>query len=234
MRSKGRMALGVLAAVVAVTAVSTTSALAAAPEFVHCVAKKGGKYAAGCTGTGTGFEKEAVKNGSSIKFTASGGESRFEIPGQSLIDCTKSTSSGEIAGPKTVANVVFKYTHCTRGEATCGTVTVESREITTNALTGTLEYISPAAKTVKESLVGPENVELKKGEWGHFKCITAGWRVFNRTATSFFGKVTPVNKLEPTSDLTFPQAGGLEAFEEPLTVNTSDRLTFSEPIEIIA
>src|SRR5580704_3450139 len=144
-----------LVAVFAIGTMATAGALAAAPEFYHCVKKTGGKFAAGCTSAGTAYEKEPVTAGSKIKFTSkSSGEGHFYVPSSLKVklSCEKDKDEGEITGPKTVKNMVVTFEGCKAlNEETNEKCEVHSpgplkNEIVTTKVEDTLGYIKKSEK----------------------------------------------------------------------------------------
>src|ERR1700721_571240 len=102
MRLKSIGASAVLVAAFAASMLSVSAAYAATPEFAHCVARTGGKFAAGCGKAGSGYEKEAVPAGSKIGFTTTTGITVLKGTGDNKMTCQKSKGLGDITGPKTV------------------------------------------------------------------------------------------------------------------------------------
>jgi hypothetical protein len=145
-----------LVAAFAIGAMATAGALAAAPEFYHCISKTGGKFASGCTASGSGFEKEPVATGSKIKFTSKSSEEHFYTPSSIKVKltCEKGKSEGEITGPKTVKNLIVTFEGCRAlNEGSSEECEVKSpgpvnNEIITTKLEDTLGYIKKSEKTV--------------------------------------------------------------------------------------
>jgi hypothetical protein len=144
MRFKSREALVVLVAAFAASMLSASAASAAAPEFAHCVAKTGGKLAAGCGKAGSGYEKEAVPAGSKIAFTTTAGTTVLKGTGNNKMTCQKDKSQGDITGPKTVANVQYTLEECQfeKETAKCSAHSPGKETVEVNILNGELAKVS--------------------------------------------------------------------------------------------
>ena len=188
-RVPGLLALALC--VIGVSAVMASSAFAATPVFK------------------SGSGKFPVYN------TDKSGLSELKTANHATIECTASTSTGQITSTTTVAKVVVAYTGCSqkKGEIGCKSGTVAG-EIVTKNLKGTLTgtEAEPTEKLEPES--GTEFVKIKCGT---VNVLVTG------TVT---GKILRVKKLEHTGTLTFSNAGGLIAFEEAATLTSKDELAF--------
>jgi len=239
-----------LVAACAIGAMGAGGATAALPEFYHCVSKTGGKFASGCTASGSGFEKEPVASGSSIKFTSKSGEGRFYVPSSLGVKlfCEKNKNEGEITGPKTVKNMVVTFEGCRAlNEGSNEECEVHSpgplkNEVVTAKIEDTLGYIKSTEKKVGA---------LLKAESGPFAKLdgTCLPEVEEDEVTgSVVGEVTPINTLSKEGTLKFKVnaehkqvptklEGEIAGHELKLfgTVETGlafeDTLTFGEAIE---
>ena len=243
-----------LVAVFAVSAMAATAASAAAPEFFHCVAKAGGTFAAGCETAGSGFAKEAVKTGSSIKFTDKEGVSHFNAKASIGFTCTEDTSKGNITGPKSIASATVLFTGCTAKEGTKAGCKANSSGqmagsgiIETNTLNGTLGGAS--ATKLGMQVPGESLVPTAPGtEFTKLEATCLGAQVQGVTG-GVIGEVNPVGKMQKTGELIFActSAGStvqklafldagpetvLKAFSAPACFESKDEITFSENIEV--
>jgi hypothetical protein len=230
------------------------------PEFVHCVAKTGGKFAAGCLTAGTTFEKEPVKAGvGKLKFTDKEGVSNFYATNSKgvliVFTCTADTSKGEITGNTTTAKVTVTFTGCTAKEGkekacSANSVTEKIKEpaetIKTNLLKDSLgTVLKPEATSEVGEALEPEGkegfvtleaeclIELKKAQ----------------VSGSVIGEVTPINVMQTTGKLNFeckpPESetqkiqkfvgfpkDTLSDFANPACFESKAEITFEEPIEV--
>jgi hypothetical protein len=239
-----------LMAVFAMSAVATSAALAA-PEFVHCVAKAGGTFGAGCTTVGSGFAKEAVPAGSKIKFTDKEGTSKFNAKGEITFTCTADTSKGEITGPTTVAGIGVIFTGCTAKEgsgASCAANSTGSAAgtIATNALKGVLgnASVTKAGATVPGESLVPE-VAGKSFTKLEANCL--GTKTAEVT-NGVVGEALPVGTMSNKGELIFACTAGkptvqklgfiggvettLKAFAGEACFESKDEVLFSENIEV--
>jgi hypothetical protein len=248
--SRIRVLLVSLLAVFAVGAVASASASAAAPEFFHCVAKAGGKWMAGCKVAGTEFEKVAVPAGSKIKFTDKEGVSHLNGLG-TVVTCQKDTSSGEITGPKTVANVTVTFQEC-KGKKGTEECPVNGGTITTATLHGELGKVlkAEAASEVGEDLIPP--VEIKEGKEVKLPFVKLEGACIPTTSVegSVIGEVKPINVMQTTGEVNFECSSvgstkqkiqkfepglkdTLSAFGNPACFESfPDAITFAEAIEV--
>ena len=239
-----------LVAVFAVGAMTATAASAAAPEFFHCVAKAGGAFAAGCENAGSGFAKETVKTGSSIKFTDKEGLSKLNAKAETSLSCPADTSKGEITGPKSIAGVVVRFTGCTAKEGMqpgCKSNSTHQGPgiIETNVLKGTL---GGASETKTGAQVPGESFVPVGSEFATIEAPCLATKVFEVTG-GVIGEVKPIKTMQRTGELIFackPAGSTVQklAFLDagPETVprvfaaaacfESNDEITFAENIEI--
>jgi hypothetical protein len=212
------------------------------PEFSACGFKKGAgsKYAskAACeAGTVSSGEWER------IHFTDKEGVSHLNSLGV-VITCQKDTSSGEITGPNTVANVKVTFEECKakKGTEECA---VNGGTINTETLSGELGNVAvaEAASTVGEDLKPPAGKPFVK--------LTGTCIVNTSVEGSVIGEVIPVGgppkltgelnfKCEPagsTKQKIQKFVGGvkdtLSAFSNPACFESfPDVITFEEAIEV--
>jgi hypothetical protein len=252
MRSRYRILGLCLVAVFAMSVVASATASAAAPEFLHCVAKTGGKFAAGCGKAGTGYEKEAVKAGvGKLKFTGKEGVSHLYGP-HFTITCKEDTSKGEITGPTTIAALRVIFAKCeaentsSKVKCTFHTVGKAPETIETNLLKASLGKV---AKAEAVSEVGEQLVpEGNKGFWtGEGACLEV--EKFQLSG-AVIGEVKPINVMQTTSELIFegnpadPTKQKIQRFEGgekenlywfygfPMGFESKDVMTFEEPIQV--
>lgn len=122
MRSVYRSVLGTLAAILAIAALTASSASAALPEF-----------------------KLNIHNNT---FTGSGGQVTI-VEGGSTYICNSSSIAGEVTGAKEVAKVFIKFNHGNGGASDCMTFCQTSTGLwETRELKGRIAYISKPEKRV--------------------------------------------------------------------------------------
>jgi hypothetical protein len=135
------------------------------------------------------------------KFTGSGGESRWAWSGGVTIACSAGSTTGEIAGPRTIGHVIIVFTGCKSsdsGHSNCpiNTVGAKAEEIVTQSLAGELG----TATTSKE-------VGLRlKAETGTKWFTTIGTECGSPEAQwtgSLAGVVSPIGKKQTTGKLHF-------------------------------
>ena len=156
--------------------------------------------------------------------------------GHETITCAKSTSSGEITGPTSVANVKVTYTSCTQGtgKVKCKSIKNPSKptegtegaeeEIITNTVEGELGTVTEGTKVGED--LKPIAADTR---FVTIKCGTLNIAVTG----SVIGEVTPINKLQTTGTLVFAaNAGNTNQRYTEITLAsglTTDHLTaFSE------
>jgi hypothetical protein len=147
MRSKGRGVLAALLTIFVLGGLASASASAALPEFVP-----------------------GVKESLPATFKVVGGSATWHVSGSSWV-CSGLTASGTISATKTVTGTKIVFTTCfferSGGKVWCTTKGAEKGEIRTEALEGTLVYISKAAKTVGIDFKPQSGTSL-----GGFNCLT--------------------------------------------------------------
>jgi hypothetical protein len=210
----------VLVAVFALSALATTWASAAAPEFGKCVAKAGGKYAtAACTTEVAGktkfewtptHENAGKKN---ITFTSAmkaGNVATLETKAGSKVTCTaEKTTGGEYTGLKTVGNVNVQFNGCTSSGLKCNSTNPLGgpEEIKTKTLEGELGVEKKGATKVADKIgldlkaVGGGNVA--EFECGGVKIIVKGSVIHN----------VKTNKMQATAAEIFKQKAGKQTPE---------------------
>jgi hypothetical protein len=189
------------------------------------------------------------------KFTATGGITRFADQGYGYqIECTKSSSSGEVTGAHTVGKVTIVYTGCEGikdGTCSVNTLGAKAGEIVTKVLAGELGTV---AKTQASSGVG---LRFKREEskptlfiLAENKCEGALGEESSYTGAvaaevSVLGKKQTTNKLafalngsdgqaiqEITLDSGVVENPELLMFASTLTLQNTSELTFEEPVEV--
>jgi hypothetical protein len=239
-----------IAAVIALSALATSSAMAA-PEFIHCVAKAGGTFGAGCTAAGSGFAKVAVPTGSKIKYTDKEGTSNFFVKNEITFTCTQDTSKGEITGSTTMAKITVRFTGCTAKKGAnppCSAQNLHGTPgvIVINELKGLL---GNASETKTGSTVPGEGLEPEAGA-GEVVTLEASCvkPEVSEIVGGVIGEVTPVNVLSSKGNLDFgciPTSitqqllGFLNGTENVLKTfgsvgcfESKDEITFAEAIEV--
>jgi hypothetical protein len=181
MRRIGNIGLCV-AAVFALGAVTAASASASAPEFGRCLKKA----VAGGAGFSDGGCTKAVASAAKYEWTSVIAKKKFighmstgiatleGVPAAdggtgAKITCTAESNVGaEFSGPKTVTNVVAKFTGCETSGTKCNGVGQGVGEITTFALEGTLGVeklgATAAANKLEVQLKGPGGGALAEFE----------------------------------------------------------------------
>jgi hypothetical protein len=245
-------ALGLPAVVVLVISATSAPAAVAAPEFVHCVAKAGGTFGAGCTTAGSGFAKALVPVGSKIKFSGKATTSKLRAKDEITFTCTASTTKGEITGPTTVAAFGVEFTGCTAKEgsnASCSANSTGSGAgiIRTNVLMGVLgngsiikggatfpaELLQPESKSstiltkLEAVCLATKTTDVTKGVIGEIKPIG----VFAEHSELIFACIG--------KELTIQELGFLNGAEETLKafaaeacLEGKDEISFTEGIEV--
>ena len=215
--------------------------------FVHCAAKTGGKFAAGCGKWGTGYEKEAVPAGSKTGFTITSGVTTLKGTGNTMT-CQKNKSKGEVTGAKTVANVKLTLEECKfeKGSETCEAKTPGSGKgvMQFNALNGELGKVSTT-----ESTTGVGEV-LKPASGEPFFETEGTCVVKSRLEGAVIGEVTLINEFKTTGELVYAcytatvqeiekfEPGSFEVLKSFAVPGSSDCLktnetvTFAEAIEV--
>ena len=150
---KSARPIGVLIAVLAIAAVSATTAAwgFSPPEIGRCVkvtAKTGKFSSATCIKEKSGgnyeWEPGALKN----KFKTTGGSGALETTNGTAVGCNTEESGGEFSSPKTVTGVVVRFTGCHSAGFVCGTAGAPEGEIVTNPLEGRIGFENKAKKKV--------------------------------------------------------------------------------------
>ncbi len=156
-----------LAAAFAISAVAAATASAEAPEIGRCkkvTVKKAGKYSsATCTALKTGGEYEWTPGVEKAKFTgtsatATSPTATLETVKKIKVTCSKEEATGEFTSPKTVGNIVVKFTGCKEGLGNVCHSGTEEGVIITNVLSGSLQWENKELKHVALDLV-PESGE---------------------------------------------------------------------------
>jgi hypothetical protein len=251
MRSKRTVVLGAVLAAFGLSAIAASAASAAAPEFFHCVAKTGGKFAAGCGKTGTGFEKAPVAAGSKIAFTGTVGPTTIYLKGEYHITCESGTSKGEVTGPKTTANIATVFTGCVAAEKKDPPCSARSE----GKAAGEIALTTPGEGLPQGTLgkVAKAEAASEVGEASnrYFVELVTPCLSFSRTVLrgGVVGEITPVKTMQTTEGLTFsaytisPPVQEIELFEgstyglsfaEGYSACLVGKLTFTfaEPIEV--
>jgi hypothetical protein len=223
MKSRCKMIGLALVVLVAVTATSASTALAAAPEFKPAHPTK-------------------------PKFTAKSGAFILRVSNKK-ITCSASTSSGEISGPTTAGKVVDAFTGCSGQTGTEAECKVHSTgepngTIRTNELTGVLGITTTGSKVgLKLKPASGTEVMFLEPEAGK-SCIFA-----TEVTKSIIGELGPIGKAQTTSELAYAEAKEKQAIKEieiegireeatlrcfgaEMRWTGKEEITFEEPIEV--
>jgi len=228
-------------------------------EFASCVAQKKGEYTNNtCTTKSVKAKKGKYEKVAPITFTDKTGEAKLATPdlGPHDVECTASTSSGDITGSTTGTDQV-EFTGCTLEGHSCesadlfgyGTNSGKAGVIDTDPLDTTLVGHG-------EKAGGYEHKEPASGEvWGEVVGTTSGYsseficngEIILHTHGSVSGVSTPVNGAPSTSGTnTFGLGEGEQALltevfngtefipsgGAPSTEETTATLTYSAPIVV--
>jgi hypothetical protein len=211
----------------ALTAIAASSASAAKPEFI---AKK--------------FP---------VTFTSTSGKGTLETLGGTQVTCSSDTDTGELTGAnggKDIANVVVKFNGCKESvfNAECKTSGAAAGEIKTNVLSGEVGYIKKAAPIEVGLMLSPTTAAL----FAEFNCL--GGLVKIQVQNLVEGKALPLNKSETKGELIYKQKLGMQELNklegqtgeslletsigggafEGSGIETTDKITFAEPVELSA
>jgi hypothetical protein len=168
-----------LFAALAMSAVTVSSASAAAPEFGRCQAKAGGKFSdSGCTKeVASGGKFEWTSTIAKNKFSAKQKEATLatlETVGGTKITCTAEKNTGaEYSGEKSVAKIVAEFTGCETTKIPCNSAGKGTGEITTNPLAGKLGVEKLGTTPPTNNKLEVQLFAEKAGEHlADFKCST--------------------------------------------------------------
>jgi hypothetical protein len=216
-----------LTAVVAASAIATTSASAELPALYECAkaTKVGKKY------TGKFTDKKCTKEASKTEieegktnkyefqewnkepkkvksFKGKGGRAFLAIEHFVTISCAKSTDSGRFTGPKTAGDVVAVFSGCEISGLKCSN-TSKAGEIRTNPLDGEVGYINKAKKEVGADLK-PESGPY----FAEFECEEPGTPLRLRVSGSVIGRVGPVDTMTKEATFEFRDPGGRQEVQK--------------------
>jgi hypothetical protein len=183
-----------------------------------CVAQKHGEYTdSACSVKSVKAHKGKFEKASKLKFTASSGPAVLETPelGANNIECSASTSKGELTGPKT-ATFQTHFTGCKFVGIACHSGGPDGNtEPPENILTNTTEakLLGPGEKTnggaggaVPAGQVWNELISIEHTPYqAELECPGA---VAARTSGYLAGNETVINTPGPTSTLTFSKTEG--------------------------
>ena len=134
--------------------------------------------------------------------TAKSGKLHLETVGKIAANCTASTQTGEVLGPKT-GTVTIRSTGCEAVGFKCNTAGAATGEIVTSGLGVTLGYINQAKKEVGLALASPPSgAPFAEITCGPFTVVEIG---------SVIGVIKPINKTVKVSKhftVTFKQSKG--------------------------
>jgi hypothetical protein len=223
-----------------------------------CHAQKKGEYTdSSCTTKSAKPKKGHFEKTTGLKFTASSGPAILETPafGANNIECSASTSTGEITSSKT-ATFQTHFTGCKFLGLPCKSAGPDSNpssvagEIITNLTKATL--LGPGEKAS-----GPEKLAVPAGQvWNELVSIEhapyqaeleCSGAVFARTFGSLAGVQNPVNTLSTSNTIAFSKTSGESGLETEVSEtgfggpyagparsfqNQTSTLTFEKPIDI--
>jgi hypothetical protein len=141
--------------------------------------------------------------GAAVSFTSTSGAGTLETVGGRTVRCNTDSNEGEVANAKEARNVVVRFFNCTAegGLLNCG-------EIVTNPLNGTLYYLDKAKTEV--------GLDLEPESGGNFTTFTCngpfGIEETLSVTGSVVGKITPINTLTNTFELSLKQTGGIQQY----------------------
>ncbi len=183
-----------------------------AMPFSECVAQKKGEYANGtCTTKSAKAHKGSFEKKPGIKTVATSGKATLETPafGKNNVECSSSTTTGEITGPKSNTEVSV-FNGCKFEGLPCKTVGAAAEELRTNPETTTL---------VDHGEKGLSSLEPASGEvWNDFSPksgiyfieFECGGVVKLRTTGSVAGVFTlaSLNHMSLTAGMEFGEGKG--------------------------
>jgi len=135
-------------------------------------------------------------------FTSKSKEVRIETVGKTTVTCKASTDAGKVTGPK-AAVIKLRFTGCEARSAPCSNA--GPGEVLTSTMSGTLGYISRAARQVGFDFVFP-GAAIASFTCGNLRVSIVG---------SIIGRILPVDKkVNPPTPFTlaFVQAAGKQKF----------------------
>lgn len=180
-----------LAAVFAISAIASASAMAALPELVNA---KG----------------EAVKGAVT---GASEGETILESKSGIKVTCTSGTSTGEVTGLKTVGKTVVTFKGCKESifGNKCQTKGEEAGKIVTLKIKGTIGYI-------KKAVPIEVGLDLQPEVAGNFVTFECGAFAKEEVKGSVIAPITPINtKVKTTGSFTLKYEKGASAGLQKVT-----------------
>ncbi|HEV7527267.1 MAG TPA: hypothetical protein VGO29_00030 [Solirubrobacteraceae bacterium] len=217
-------------AVVAISAITVSSASAAAPEFGRCVKATGGKFKdSKCTlGSVPGEEKYewlpgVVKNKFTSKIKATT-IATLETVGGTKITCTGETSTGEYTGLKTIGKMVATFTGCETSKLKCESPGKPGEGvIVTSPLGGPIGFeteVSPASKDHLASELHSESGNVAEFSCAGLPVVVKGSVLHKITANAM--KLTATEKFTASKGEQKPDhfAGGT-VDEHTLESNTN-------------
>jgi hypothetical protein len=182
-------------------------------------------------------------------FTSSGGISTWAYGGNT-IECTKTSTTGELTGGQTVGNAIVVFTGCTSSGSggsgcTVGSLNGKPGEIVTKPLVGELGTVPTSQATSGVGLLlKPES----KNKW--FTIVGNACTVEETFTGELAGEVAVIGKKQATNSLVFAAGTSgakikeitldsgatekpeFEAFAAPVSIGATDELKFEESLEI--
>jgi hypothetical protein len=225
MRLISKTGLLALIAVFAVSAAAASAASAATPEFKPVPTKKKFK------GTGS-LTKLTFNNGTEV------------------VECEKSSTSGEVLGARTIGKVVVVFSNCkTSGTKGSGcpvnSAGAHEGEIVTKPLGGELGTVAAGEAPSGVGVLLKPEAEKTWAQLAESKCLPA-----TKITGTLAAEVAVIGKKQLTNRLVFAASGTKQAiatikldsgvqehpelvmFSSTLTLASSDELTFEEALEV--
>lgn len=195
-----RLFLLVVVATMGAVLASAAAASAAPPEFGRCVHLLGGNFGnSKCTATakaGEGKYEWLPGPGASNKFTLTlkpGTKMIGEEARGPFVVCSAGTGSGEVSGPKEVADVVLAYSGCQGEGFACTSAGQTEGTIVMNAESGVLGFESIASEATKDKLAlewHPSGEDVIDFSCGGIPIRVRGSVLHNFKANTFTNKFT--------------------------------------------
>jgi hypothetical protein len=180
--------------------------------FTECVAQKKGEYTnATCTGKSAKAHKGKYEKKAGIKTVATSGKATLETPafGKNNVECSSSTTTGEITGPKSNTEVSV-FNGCKFEGLPCKTVGAAAEELKTNPETTTLVDHGEKGLSSLEPATGEVWNDFSPKSGIYFIEFECGGVVKLRTTGSVSGVFTSasLNKMSTTAGMEFGEGKG--------------------------
>ncbi|HEV7584624.1 MAG TPA: alkaline phosphatase family protein [Solirubrobacteraceae bacterium] len=196
-----------------------------APEYGRCVHLAGsgkGKFSnSSCTSAATAesFSYEWLSGpGSNRTFTTSARPETvptLETVGKVKVKCVAESGSGEYTGPRTVGNLLIRFTGCKALAAACSTMGAAEGEIVTKTLQGVLGWENKAEHSIAQDVFPAEGAVVAEATCGLTSLIVRGSVLGpvgeGRMSTSMSVKYTQLAGLQRPEHFEGEPNGVLEA-----------------------